>query len=561
MSRYLLCAPLLCAGISRAQVPEVVVHTGEHHSGEKVTHVNAVAVDDSGSWYARIHRQDVPGFAIVRDGEILLASSLILPATPELPATQFGSTFGFVDVHDRAQIVSVAGRAPLGPPPPAPRGGLFLGVTSLVWTGLAPGAPFSGSARYESFGLVRSNRAGQVLGSCFVDDPDPALRGQALQLFDVSVSGTVQNVRTISHQGAILPSGETIAAVSPTMLDLNRGGEVLYGAFIASFTGGGGEANALLVDDRIIAHAGGAGPVQGSSWFNFDGADVNDEGDWVARGRLQVGSTAHLAVATEDRIVAKTGDSVPAIAPATFRGFRVCPFNCGSHALFDQSQPRLSSSGETFFLADYGDAATATAGAGLFLEQDMIVGSDRGIRGLGYDAVIESIGNGLEGGFLVSPAGRFVLFDASVEPAASAGNVQAVCLLDLGGIEASSACPVSSAKLRRERGFALPGQRLELALESQASARSRSLLLLTDRSGNAGDACDPRLVLASANAFLLPSASTALSAVGKRTTFALEIPDDPRLAGLGIHVQGLLIDSPTRSVELSNALRIEIGIP
>ena len=293
--RPFLVALAIAAGI-QAQSITPVVSLGRETPHGVVSRVAAVAVDDRGSWvvYARAGLDH----AIVRDGKLVLRGGQRLSQGTDVPEAHFVTNFLYADTFGDERIVSASGATVPGPAPTSFRSGVFLDTTPLVHTLSDPGPPFSAGAAYcaGEFRDVRANRVGQVLSLACVDDPDLG-SGDSLQVFDVA-GGSVVGLRTVAYGDGIVPFP----------LDLNDSGHVLHAR-------GGLFPDQVLLDDVVIAQVDGAAPLPQGSWFSLLGGDLNDHGEFVLDGGIQDAADAYWAVATADRVVAKRGDSVPAIAP------------------------------------------------------------------------------------------------------------------------------------------------------------------------------------------------------------------------------------------------------
>lgn len=431
-SLFLLTAP------SAAQTFTAVVKDNDPIAGVgNITSIDNLAINNSGLWLVEADTDNantVIDSVILKGGVLFLreGDALTLPAGASVGSFDGLSISAGGDVGWNLFLDGLTGTTDSG---------VFFNSTLVIQESSFSIAPqFSPSTPYTGWFDARLNDAHQMLLMSSVDDAAiPSTTDRALVVATVLPSGALFAEGVISKEGGLI-NGEPIETVTDfgttgNTFAFNNLGQAI---FFADLTGSTVTDGLIVIGDvsttTIVAREGSPSGISGRSWqtLSSKAVDINDGGQYVMRGDLDGAITDDDVITLNGSIViAREGASLPAISPFVFT-----TFGSGSIA--------IDNSSNVFWLGDWNDPDT-TRDVGLFRNHQLLV--QEGVTVVGGQT-IESIAT-VEDNFVVSPDGRYVLFECKLT-----GGVDAAVLLDLDGTTAAqrycfgdgsgTACPCSN---------------------------------------------------------------------------------------------------------------------
>lgn len=426
------------ASVAGAQTLTTLVKDADPISGVgSITSIDNVAVNDSGAWLVEADT-DNPDTVI---DSVILKSGVLFLREGDALAPPTGASVGSFDGMAINSNGDVGWNLFLDGLTGSTDSGIFFNSSLVIQESDHSTAPqFSPSTPYTGWFDARINDANLMLLLSSVDDPAIAsTTDRALVVAAVSAGGALLAEGVISKEGGLI-NGEPIETVTDfgtasNTIAFNNAGQAI---FFADMTGSTTTDGLIVIGNTssttIVAREGSPSGIPGRSWqtLSSKAVDLNDSGSYVLRGDLDGATTDDDVIMLNGSIViAREGTTLPPIAPFKFTGF-------GSGSVC------LDNSNNVFWIGDWDDPNT-TRDVGLFRNHELLV--QEGVTMVG-GSTIESLSL-VEGNFMVSPNGRFVIFTCKLT-----GGVDAAVLLDLDGTTAwqrfcfgdgtGSACPCSN---------------------------------------------------------------------------------------------------------------------
>ncbi len=387
-------APAFPVTQASAQEPQPVVEEGDAVPGVgNVTSISTLAVNDSGTTRIEVDTDnadtDVDN-ALLTDGALTLREGQALPA----PMGALLDSFDSININASGDsgynfFLDL----------PSDDSGVYFNTTLVIQEGSISAAPqFSAGTPYIGFFDVKMNDTNQMIVMASVDDPNIASSvDRGLMRIDLDAAGGILSEDVFLKEGDVIPgaAGELITdfGTGPHETAFNNLGEILFGVDLT----GGSSTNAVYLDSTPLALQGMPSPVAGRNWSSLSTVelDLNDSGDHVYSGSLDGDSATNLLIVRNGVKFRQEGDTLPAIGGVSvFTSF-------GSGPLY------LSEAGEVLWYGDWNDPDT-DIDTGLFIDDELIV--QEGVTTVG-GVVIDTL-RGITDGYIMSPDGRFVLFEA-----------------------------------------------------------------------------------------------------------------------------------------------------
>jgi len=331
---------------------------------------------------------------------------------------------------------------------------LFQEGSMLTVGDITPGSPWLG------FFDVEQNDSDQFLVLGSVDDPAIASSvDRVLVLFDRDAGGGISGATLVAREGQVLP-GQTEPVedmeTGTNNVALNDAGQVL---FIAELEGDPSADHAIYLDDALVAQEGSPSPVENRDWQSLSLAeiDLDDAGGWVVSGDLDGSPADDAVIATDEGVLVREGDTLPAIAPFMITSFGTTG---SSGPVF------LGNNGNVLWSAEW----DAGARKGLFLNDRLLL--EVGVTMVG-GMVLEDI-FAVSEGYTLSPDGERVVVRARLF-----GSVDVALLIDVGpwvslgkGLGGASPAPCLVGS-----GTLLAGDPLTLELQGSAPLVATNLVI------------------------------------------------------------------------------------
>lgn len=337
MSRTALvaAASLALPGLVAAQTPTPLVLAGDVlPDGSRVVEIGAVHVDFFGDWVVET-RTDA-----AQDASVVLRSAGPWKQLGDEVGVPAGATIASFDSFSTELFGGVSWVASLDGTPGGSADDAAVYFEGSLWLQEGPVQPWPGTnlpagSHWLSFDDVRSSAAGGgVLVRGHLDDP--SLPGDdetflALGWLCGSV-GVLCGVDVLAAEGHQAPGGvgeliESVrlapesAALSPSASHLVWSCDLLGDEDTDGVVYRRASANGI---HKVLAREGSGSPVPGVRWGPLDGAavDVNSSGQWTLVGRLDHDDPSLDGVLVENgAVLAREGDVLAAVAPATVAGF------------------------------------------------------------------------------------------------------------------------------------------------------------------------------------------------------------------------------------------------
>jgi hypothetical protein len=395
-----LFAALMLWAAAAAAVPTTLVIEGDEIAGiGVVTTIDNMTINGSGAWFVELDTNfsdtDADSLilgaagAIFREGQPLASpAGALLDSFDSMSVNEDGvlSTNWFLDntggtSNDSGVFAS---------------GELVLQESEL---GTAP--PFTPETPFIGFFETKVNDAGQVLILGSIDDPLVASTvDRVLAIYEQTdpIAGTWSATGIVAIEGQVLP-GQT-EAVADIQTDANEfafndNGDV---AWFVDLAGDTAVDTALYLNDTLLFQEGSPSPVTDRAWgpLTTVGVDLNNQGQWIARGQLAGDAATNLIIVAGDQVIAQEGDPVPGQPEFALT-------NLGTNVQIDDL-------GRTLWWGEW-SAGPTLANSGLFLDgQPLVVEGVTVIDGL----LVEKLYGGGDN-FELSDNGKHLIFEADLE--------------------------------------------------------------------------------------------------------------------------------------------------
>ncbi len=384
-------------------------------TGGFVTAINAVAVNDAGTWLAEVDTDGDPDFDVVvmRSGSVILQEGQFLTG---LAAGALSSVDGFsiTAAGDLGSNYFLRETGGLGND-----SGLFFNGTMILQEGtVSSAAAFTAGTPYIGFFDARMNDNNRLLVIASIDDPQIASsvdRAVVTIQYDPGTGNYTENV--IAKEGdTLIFQDEAVAdfGTGPHTYAQNNTGDVVY---FADLTGNSSFDGAFYLNTgTLLAQEGNPSLISGRNYSSLASRPIhiNESGDVVFRAGLD-GDAATSEVLVRrfagqaPAVFAQEGDTLPALAPHAISGF-------GSGPVY------ITGSGDVVWIADTDNPDTADVAL-------MLNGTPVLVEGQVIDGeTVTSINTG-EHGFSVSPAGNQIIVRAVISNAF--GDYNTVLLIDV----------------------------------------------------------------------------------------------------------------------------------
>jgi hypothetical protein len=374
---------------------------------------------------------------------------------------------------------------------------------------------------------------------------------EALILVTVDTQGNVLSSFDIAHEAGQLPTlGNPIPQGGLPMAEkgqfaLNNQGDVIWNARIT-----GAPDRVIMLNDKVLVRQGENSPIPGFTWNSIGNSRVglNDQGDWVMLGNLSGPQNSRLLLTLNNQVFLRQRTTFPAISPNLIDDFGnnmpVTVMNTGD-PLF-----RMSWTGSNF------------DNLGLLVGKEIVVRKNHQKLN---DLFIDNFPD-FQNSLTHSPGGRYVMFEATLEDGSNA-----IGLVDLGRVTKVPGCVPNEGSLTRQKGFAVAGKTITLAMDKGQGIGVTPFLMVSDRAIPGYPPCGlttnfGELVIdfgANGNPFLLKIGNPY---VGGPVPITLPIANSTQLIDKHVFVQGMFVNiggqvPGAEPLLLTNALDIEIGAP
>jgi len=524
---------LACLIVLPATAQTPLVEIGDEIPGVgTVTEVSAMAINDSGEWVARVTTDNpdpARDEAIVGDVGLVIREGM----TMRDPAGASLQELGSVTLsRDGRSAWELAFRVPGD----NTEVGVYLKENLVLREGSFTGAPeFSPNSPYTSLLEAKINDHGDILLVAEVLDlAITELGSESVLVLDLDAQGDLQGERLVVRVGQVLPGLEVdVEKVfdDPKKTAFNNLGDVLYCVTVDGHT-----ANMVVyLNDTLVAREQSPCPVPNRNWTNFvdAGVDLNDNRDFVIRGKIGGAHHQDILLCRNDTKLAQEGDFLADIAPA--------------YLSWIGRSARIANSGDVLWFGQF-EPADPGMDTGLFVNHSLIM--QEGVSTIG-GVPVSFLYQGAQG-FEISPNGRYVAFRANL-----ANGLGGLYMLDRG--------EVAYQELRNGTGVN------ELCLSAgEPPVIGASWLAQIDSTNHAGAAVavlfahsEPHPgVLTSHGELLLDIGSPRIMLQGVPATgldtFSVSIPSDPAFIGATGHIQGAIFGGG--SIELCNAIHPVAGL-
>ena len=500
-----------------------LVETGDVVPGVgTVTRIDEFAVNDAGEWIVEVatdHPDDERDQVVLHNGVVILREGDALAEPP-------GATMALVDVPYLDNDGGHSWRALLaGTTGILDDTAYFLnGKLLLQEDELVNAQGLVSTARHGKW-AAESNRNGTTMVVTALRETGITADGALLRI-RTNAEGDVTSNEVVVRVGDFLPGqSDPIQTIDDFLqaMAINDLGDMLYVA---------GEA--AYLNDQPIAQVGASVPGTSASWVAINNAlDINENGNWVLRGRLDTGPGVDQIIVRDGVKLIQEGDPVPGFPLETLCSFGTLV------PLF------MTNSGESVWLGTYG--SFLDPGVAIFADHEpLIVQGISTVNGM----VMETVRSD-SSVLAASPSGRYVVCGAVL-----ADGTKGAYVADRGTIASQELRNGSGINQRCLRGTSLPisGTTWTVELDSTLHPGAASAVLL----GYA----DPLELPLSIGELLVDLTSPqlfirALSSLSGVDTFALSIPPNPAFLGRTAHAQAVILGG---GIELCNSIVPTIGL-
>ncbi|MEO0650994.1 MAG: hypothetical protein AAFZ65_09975 [Planctomycetota bacterium] len=480
------------------------------------------------------------GTGLIVDGEALIRQGEPIPSLTGAAAPFDGSVE--IDINAEGQLAWI---------PAGSVGAILLDLTPVAEVGqpvLAAGAP-SGSV-YTGFNDVVLLDSGELWIRAAVSDPQfPGFSGPAvLRLAPDGAGGFTTTVeRIFGQQLSGLPDPISKLPLQDHAIHVSEGGRLGLLVNQQSVSLG-----AAYIDGTLLALESQPAPLAGAEWLGFEEQDVavNDAGDAAFVGSLLSDAGASEALVVNGAILARTGETLPAIAPFELERLNLA-IGGSPLAIDDQGNP--------VWWGQWNSPDEATD-EGIFRGDELVFASGVStVDGLLVEEVRRNAGNRVV--FQLAEGGTQLGLAVELE-----GALSAAVRIDLAG----SALPVDgctpNAGLLSLEPLAL-GDASTATMDAAQTLGAVSFLALSTAVADPGSACGTplpgagELLISLAPGQLLSVPQTSAPWNGTATAIAtLEVPTNPALLGLQLRAQGVWIDpASAEPLRLTNGVDLAIG--
>jgi hypothetical protein len=398
-----LAAALLFVAVApaRAQAPIAkLIAEGDPLAGVgNVTSILNLTINDSGQWIVEVDTDnantDIDG-ALVKTGALYLQEGQALAA----PAGALIDSFDTVNLSPTGHSgwnFFLDGTTGTGDDT-----GIFFDDILVLQEGTLSSSPsFSAGTPYIGFFECKINSANQILVVASVDDPAIATTvDRALVIMQVDGLGTLLSETVFAKEGDQLAGQVDLVSdfgTGPHNFDFNESGDIL---FVADLNGLTTTDGVVYLNNTLLAQEGSPSPVAGRNWLTLSSStrmSLNDSGDWVHTGTLAGGTADDLVIIKNGALFRQEGEMLAAISPFALTGFGSGPVE-------------IDAVGNVLWFGDWDDPDT-TKDTGLFLNDTLLV--QEGVTMIG-GVVVQSL-SGVTDGYKLSPSGRYVVFEATLQ--------------------------------------------------------------------------------------------------------------------------------------------------
>ena len=517
-------------------------------------------------------------------------SRILLDSTTDLGNGDFFRSAIFLSINDDGDWLANLGST-------SPGSSIVLSSTPLLRVGdLVPG---SGGAVFERTRALDLSASGDVNAIIVIRDPQGSFE-----------AGFYRNGRLLFRDGTLV---EGVEGLAPGTVWRNFDEVHSAGNRVALLASVDDPSIPTVVNDLLLSLVFDESDrlvsseillLEGDALSGTDGSvqqiastrpAINDRGDWIASGALDVSERVFVAV--NGVPVARSGRPSPLVDRVHSGPGRHLDLNAfGEYAYtgavvpefdspFDNTETALFRNAEVIafegqllpsLTPDSVSSISSAAQVRLSDAGDVVWGV-RTSRGVGHDAImrngevllregvsrvggqtIESMRLG-NSRFDVSPSGRYLIAEVVLDTG------PALVRIDYGAVVPLSGCEPNPGRLRRASGEALAGGSLVLEMEGAAAVGTPAFLYLSDAPA-ATDGCG--LLRPFGEVLLGGNRIARLEGgfyLGVPLSFPLELPADPAIVDLDVFAQGVFLDLsgalPGPPVTLTDGLRIEIGAP
>lgn len=539
-----------CPGLAAAQT-QTLVASGDVLPGlGTVQDVFDVVVNDAGDWAVTLRTDTMLSGeqAILSNGAILAKPGDAIPGLPAGLAFRGASGLS-IDEQGRVgwsyapaeTAFSIAAATGIDAAASAAKDQV-IGAP-----GITPGVAYSGF-----YDQVVLDGGGQIVHAILDDPAISGIQDNALFRLDPQPGGGFQATDLVKR-GDVLPGNASAVvdfAETRGSLAANASGQVLYAP---RFQNG---VTAVYLDQTPLAVQGEPSVVFGSSWSSFTrpAMALNDAGDHAFSARVLLAPPNLTDLLIWNGIeVARTGGSIPAIAPWSFTSLGV-----------NQTLPsslRLTASGRILWYGEWDDPDD-TRNSGLFLDHELVVQEGTTFLGGARLDELATLATAPDRAvFDISADGETIALRAVLED----GRVGAFLIRPAGAVETLAPCNPTPATLTVAQP-PLPGSSLAFTMDDPQYVGATGFVLLSALAiqpcgvvvPGIGellvDVTPPNLFWVGAE--LIPGISTAI-------VLTPQLPANDALFGVTFYAQGVWIDglgaSPGEPYRLSNGLALSFG--
>lgn len=540
-----------------AQSAFLLQEIGDEVGVEQIESFGHIAISNSGEWVAIVDtdstaEEEDDGF-VLRNGFVTLQEGVVLGKPANARIDEFRSlsldgqgNLAWEFLLEDPNILNVENE------------GVYWNTKLAFLRGDPLNTPGYGrSAVWFRFnGFVKHNSAGQILVASEVDDPTiGGFSDQSLILVTTDGDATVVSSVDIAHENGNLPGSsltipqDGLTLNNPLLIDLNERGDVLWQTRIANVPAANDRA--ILLNQNIVVQEGDVAPVTGRRWASLQNVrlDLNDRGEFVHEGSLDAPQQNQRALIAKGNVaVMRERQQIPALGTGLVNDFGLA------------TPILLSNAGDVFYRVTL--TGSTLTDAAFLVGQEVLV--QKGISTVEGQQITEFVDG--PDSLAISPSGRYVMYKVTL----GSGN-NALCLLDIGRVEAIDDCGSTAGTLVRRSGFAVPGGRITLAADGGQAIGVTPVLLVSDSTVPGYPPCG----LDTAFGELIVDLSPPNPLIGKIGTpwggapvpFGLDVANALSLVGAKLYAQAFFVDFPGAApagvprIQATQAVEIEIGSP
>ncbi len=393
---------LLVTGAAWAVYPiEAVVLDNDEVAGVGfVTSIANLAINDFGQWYVEVDTDNANSdidYALVAGaqfGPFGLAYQEGQPLASPPGATL--DSFDSVNINNAGNSgwnFFLDGTSGSGDD-----SGIYFNSTLVIQESTISTAPgFPANTPYIGFFDVKINNMNNLLTMASMDYGATGSVDRALVRIDNPMGAYTEAV--VLKEGDEVFPGRFLTdfETGPAHTAFNDAGQAMY---IVDLDGDSADDQAIFVDNTLVAREGSPSPVDGVNYRTLTyGLDLNNNGDYAFRARLDADSSQDYAIIKNDEVLIREGDTLPAIAGFVFT-------TVGSFS----GPVDLDDDGNVLWYGDWDDPDT-DIDTGLFLNDQLIV--QEGVT-MVDGVLIDTLTSG-EDGFKFSNNGEWIIFEAKLE--------------------------------------------------------------------------------------------------------------------------------------------------